>query len=295
MSKRIVSIILAALMLACSFSLASCGGEGGGDKPAIGPGENTGDNVLTAPDGSTVTLPASVTKIVTVSAAAKDMIAALGASAKVTASYDADKDATSDIVSAKPEVVLYDEGAAIDVKAITDAGIVAVKLPTADSVATIKKNLTFIGKVVGVSAETKIDSITKSLNTMQLATQAWTKLNVYIELGSGEDGYYTVAPYSFVHELLSSAGGNNIFGADSGKEGFVTVTADEVIAKNPDVIFVVGSSGDLKAREGWGEIKAVANGNVFEIEAPVASDSVVDFAQAINDKLNAVMNPAEEK
>ncbi len=294
MSKRIISLFLAVFMIACSLSIVSCGDEGGGNQPPIGPGNNAGgDNVLTAPDGSSVTLPASVTKIVTVSAAAKDIIDVLGASSKVVASYDADKDATSDIINAKPEIVIYDDGAAIDVKKITDAGIVAVKLPKADSVAKIKNHLTFIGQVVGTSAESQINSITKSLETMQLATKAWTtKLNVYIELGSGEDGFYTVAPYSYVHELLSSAGGNNIF-SDSDKEGFVTVTADEILAKNPDVIFVVGSADDIKGREGWSECKAIANGNVFELPAPVASDSVVDFAQAINDKLNVVMNPGK--
>lgn len=293
MSKRIISLLMAAVMVAAVLSLASCGDDSGSDLP-IGIGGNaTGDNVLTAPDGSTVTLPQTVTKVVTVSEAAKSMFASLGVSDKIVASYGVDEDATSAIVSAKPELVIYDEGAAINVETITGAGIAAVKLPAANSVATIKNHLSFIGKVMNVSAESIIDSITKSLNTMQLATAEWQKLNVYVELGSGEDGYYTAAPYSYVHELLSSAGGNNIFGTDSGLEGFVTVSADDVLAKNPDVIFVVGSASELLAREGWGDCTAVKNGNVFELEAPVASADVTSIAQAINDALNAVMNPAE--
>lgn len=291
MSKRILSMLIAAVMLVSVMSLASCGDEGGNDLPINNGGDATGDNVLTAPDGSTVTLPKTVTKVITVSDAAKSMFETLKVADKVVASYDVSEDATSDIVTAKPELVIYDEGAAIDVSAITGAGIVAVKLPVADSVATIKNHLSFIGKVMNVSAESVIDSITKSLNTMQLATAEWQKLNVYVELGSGEDGFYTVAPYSYVHELLSSAGGNNIFGADSGLEGFVTVSADDVLAKNPDVIFTTGSVDDILNREGWSECTAVANGNVFPLGELIASSEVVNIAQSINNNLNAVMNP----
>ncbi len=292
MSKRILSMLLAALMLVSVLSLSACGDDGGSGLPVDDDGGDD-ENVLTAPDGSTVTLPKSVTKVITVSESAKAMIEALKASDKIVASYGADEDATSSIVSAKPEVVFYDEGSAIDVTKLTEADIVAVKITSADNVATIKKYFTFIGQVIGVSADSAVDSITKGLNTMQLSTAAWTKLNVYIELGSGEDGYYTVAPYSYVHELLSSAGGNNIFGADSDKQGFVTVTADEILAADPDVIFVVGSVDDVKAREGWSECKAVANGNVFTIDAPSADDSIVAFAQAINDKLASLITVAE--
>lgn len=293
MSKRILSMLIAAVMLVTAMSLVSCGDEGGSDLPINAGGDATGDNVLTAPDGSTVTLPKTVTKVITVSDAAKSMFETLKVSDKVVASYDVSEDATSAIVTAKPELVIYDEGAAIDVSAITGAGIVAVKLPVADSVATIKNHLSFIGKVMNVSAESVIDSITKSLNTMQLATAEWQKLNVYVELGSGEDGYYTVAPYSYVHELLSSAGGNNIFGADSGLEGFVTVSADDILAKNPDVIFTTGSVDDILNREGWSECTAVANGNVFSIGELVASSEVVNIAQSMNNSLNDVMNPEE--
>ncbi len=291
MSKRILSMLIAAVMLVSVFSLASCGDDSGNDLPIGVGGDATGNNVLTAPDGSTVTLPKTVTKVITVSDAAKSMFETLKVADKIVASYDATEDATSSIVSAKPELVIYDEGAAIDVSAITGAGIVAVKLPVADSVATIKNQLSFISKVMNVSAESVIDSITKSLNTMQLATAEWQKLNVYVELGFGDDGFYTVAPYSYVHELLSSAGGNNIFGADSGLEGFVTVSADDVLAKKPDVIFTTGSVDDILNREGWSECTAVANGNVFSIGELVASSEVVNIAQAMNDNLNAVMNP----
>ncbi len=293
MSKRIISMLLSIIMIVSVLSLASCGDDSGNDLP-IGPDNDTGDNVLTAPDGSTVTLPKNVTKVVTVSDAAKSIFTALNKADKVIASYDVNEDATSAIVSAKPELVIYDEDAKIDVSAITSAGIVAVKLPVADSVATIKNHLSFIGKVMNVSAESIIDSITKSLNTMQLATAGWEKLNVYVELGSDENGYHTIAPYSYVHELLSSAGGNNIFGTDSGLEGFVTVSEADILAKNPDIILTTGSADDILNREGWSECKAVVNGNVFSIGELVASNEVVSIAQEMNDHINSVMNPSED-
>lgn len=293
MSKRIISIVLSVIMLLSVISLASCGDDSGNDLP-IGVGDDSGDNVLTAPDGSTVTLPKNVTKVVTVSEAAENIFEALNVSDKIIASYSVDEDATSAIVSANPEVVIYDEGAAIDVSAITAAGIVAVKLPVADSVATIKNHISFIGKVTNVSSDSIIDSITKSLNTMQLATASWEKLNVYVELGSGDDGYYTIAPYSYVYELLSSAGGINIFGTDSELEGFVTVSEADILAKNPDIILTTGSVDDILGRDAWSECTAVANGNVFSIGEIVASNKIVSIAQKMNDYINGVMNPTAE-
>ncbi len=294
MSKRIISIVLSVITLLSVLSLASCGDDSGNDLP-IDIGNDSGDNVLTAPDGSTVTLSKNVAKVVTVSEAAENIFEALNVSDKIVASYSADEDATSAIVSANPEVVIYDEGAAIDVSAITAAGIVAVKLPIADSVATIKNHISFIGKVMNVSSDSIIDSITKSLNTMQLATASWEKkLNVYVELGSGDDGYYTIAPYSYVYELLSSAGGINIFGADSELEGFVTVSEADILAKNPDIILTTGSVDDILGRDSWSECTAIANGNVFPIGEIVASNKVVSIAQTMNDYINGVMNPSAE-
>lgn len=287
MSKRITALFLAMMMVFSLSLLTSCGGEDD-DKDDKLPVDNIGEdegNSLTAPDGSTVELPETVDTIVTVSPAAKSIITELGASSKIKASYDPTADSTSNVVSDAPQVVIYDEGANIDTAEIEAKGIVAIKLPTADSMATVKNHITFIGKLLGVAATATVDSITNALTTMQVTTVEWQKPTVYFEIGSGDDGYYTVAPYSYVYELVASAGGVNIFGTDSEYEGFVTVTADEIKAADPDVIFTVGSVEDITSREGWSEVSAVANGYVYSIENLNPSKDAVTAAQSMNEHL----------
>lgn len=291
MAKRITALLMALMMIFSFALLTSCGEDDPADQGGLPIGDGTGDEdvSLTAPDGSTVELPGTIEKIVTVSPAAKSIIEQLGAGSKITASYAVDADATNDIVSAKPEVVLYDEGAAIDVAAIEAAEIVAIKLPTADSIATIKAHITFVGKILGIGTESTVEAITKAFTSLQITSSEWEKPSVYVELGNGEDGYYTVAPYSYVYEMVSSAGGNNIFGADSEYEGFITVTADEIIAANPAVIFTTGSVEDITGREGWSEVAAVANGQVYIIENLIPSGDAVAAAQSMSEKLEAVV------
>lgn len=288
MAKRITALLLAMMMVFSLSLLTACGDDddnGGGGLPIGDGAEEDEGNSLTAPDGSTVELPEAIDSIITVSPAAKSILTELGAESKIKANYQPSVDNTSAIVTDAPQVVIYDEGAVIDVAEIESKGIVAIKLPTADSMATVKNHITFIGKMLGVATESIVDSITNSLTTMQVATVEWQKPTVYFELGSGDDGYYTVAPYSYVYELIASAGGVNIFGSDSEYEGFVTVTADEIVSANPAVIFTVGSVEDITSREGWSEIDAVVNGYVYSIENLNPSKDAVTAAQSINDYL----------
>ena len=293
MTKRIISVILAMMMILSLALLTSCKD----DTPSAGPGLPIGDNAgsedegnsLTAPDGSTVELPESITKVVTVSPAAKSIFGTVGVSDKIVASFDPTVDSTSDVIAAAPEVVFYDEGANLDVDALKNAGIVTIALPTATSMATVKNHINFVGKMFGIGTTSIVDSMTKAFTSLQTSTKEWVKLTVYIELGASDEGYLTAAPYSYVYEIISSAGGANIFGEASGKEGFVTVTADEVIAANPDVIFTVGSVDDILNREGWEGVTAVANAQVYTVENLNPSNDAVAAAQAINDYLQAIM------
>jgi len=293
MLKKIIAITLV-LILALG-ALAGCGKDK--DSGGIPLGSDTDDaedqneQTLTAPNGESITLPKNITSVITVSPAAKNIFDELGLSSKVKASYDVDKDSTNDIINAKPDVVIYDNGAAIDTDAIKNADIIAIELPVCNSMADVKKHITFIGNMMGIATQDKVKSITDDLNVMQLSTSNIKKLKVYFELGyDSETGkYMTIAPYSYIYELLSSAGGDSIFGVDSGYEGFISVTADEIIAANPAVIFTLGSAEDITSREGWDSIDAIKNGYVYEIEDIAPSFIAVDAAQAMHEVLSPIL------
>lgn len=80
-----------------------------------------------------------------------------------------------------------------------------------------------------------------------------------------------MASGNWTPEIVSMAGGVNLFGV-AGKHS-PTMTWDEVVAKDPDVIFVNPCGFDiprtlqempiLKAKPGWKKLKAVKNGRVI--------------------------------
>jgi iron complex transport system substrate-binding protein len=293
MLKRIIAIALV-LILALG-ALAGCGKDKDSGGIPIGSdtddSENQNEQKLTAPNGESIILPKTITSVVTVSPAAENIFDELGFSSKVKASYGVDENCTDAIISAKPDVVIYDIGASIDTDAIKAADIIAIELPLCKSMADVKKHISFIGNMMGIRTEEKVKSITDALNVMQLSTSTIKKVSVYFELGydSETDKYMTIAPYSYIYEVLSSAGGESIFGVDSGYEGFISVSADEILAANPAVIFTLGSADDIKSREGWDSIAAVKNEQVYEIEDISPSFVAVDAAQSMHEVLSLIL------
>ncbi|MCD8056114.1 MAG: ABC transporter substrate-binding protein [Clostridiales bacterium] len=280
MTKRIISFILAVMLTLAVTVLSSCDDseENKGSDVTLSSDDTTdsstsnddGTTTITLPNGDSATVPSSISSVITVSSAAETIFSRLSCSDYVKASYDVTDDCTSAIVSAAPDVVIYDTGANIDVDTITAAGIVAVEFPTeAESVTSIKNDyVKFVGTLMGVSYSTEQESIQKGLDqakALVAAQTTWVSPSVYFELNYEDGTCYTVAPYSYIYELISIAGGSNIFGSSSDYEGFIEVTEEEVIEANPKIIFTVGSADDITGRDGWSEVDAVASGNVYEI------------------------------
>ncbi|MFM2031241.1 MAG: hypothetical protein RLZZ297_6, partial [Chloroflexota bacterium] len=105
---------------------------------------------------------------------------------------------------------------------------------------------------------------------------------------------YTVGPGSFVAELLTAAGGENIF-ADA-TSAYPQVSLEQIVAKGPAVILLADSLWGVTpeavaARTGWEGIPAVKDGNVYPIDDNLVSrpgPRIVDGLRAVI----AVLHPA---
>ncbi len=88
---------------------------------------------------------------------------------------------------------------------------------------------------------------------------------VYYELSSlGK----TVANGTITDEMISVAGGINL--ADNESSRYPTLSSEYIVARNPEIIVVVSygaSVTDIKNRAGWGNITAVQNDAVYQIES----------------------------
>jgi len=117
------------------------------------------------------------------------------------------------------------------------------------------------------------------------------KPRVWIEV-DGE--LYTAGKGTFLNELLERAGGINIVEA----QGWVRFNSEQVIAKNPDVIFVTYGYYDKDAiakvlnRPGWENVEAVKNKKVIELDndilnraGPRIIDGLEQMAKALHPDL----------
>ena len=101
--------------------------------------------------------------------------------------------------------------------------------------------------------------------------------------------------------MYSQLGLRNIADQAEGDTGYPQLNAETIIAANPDLIFLAdtkccGESLDtVRARDGWADIAAVANGNVFAMDDDIASrwgPRVVEYMQQVADAAEQALAPA---
>ncbi len=84
---------------------------------------------------------------------------------------------------------------------------------------------------------------------------------------------YTTAAGTFQQEILNAANVSNVF-AD--QKGWVKVSEEDVIAKNPEVIlttvnYAKDPAAEIIARNGWNTITAIQNKAVYYVDADIST------------------------
>ena len=111
------------------------------------------------------------------------------------------------------------------------------------------------------------------------AAEATTTPKVYHEVWN--DPLMSVGPETFIDEIITLAGGENIF--NDATTSWPIISSEAIIEKNPDVMFFpdmymgVGNFYDtietVESRPGWDSISAVQNDALYEINADIISRS----------------------
>ena len=114
---------------------------------------------------------------------------------------------------------------------------------------------------------------------------------IYFEVMPLEWGLWTAGKSTFMHELAEICGMQNAF-ADI--EGWQQVSQEQVIERDPDYIVLVTGMGETAVDEvlgriGWGDMKAIRNGAVYNADsyamtrpAPRLAEAVVDLYNFLN-------------
>jgi iron complex transport system substrate-binding protein len=124
-------------------------------------------------------------------------------------------------------------------------------------------------------------------------------LTFYHEL---DPTYFSADSTTFIGELYSLLGLRNIAdGAEGNTGGFPQLNAEFIVSADPDLIFLAdtkccGESAEtVAARDGWGTITAVVDGNVIEMDDDIASrwgPRVVDYLAAVSAAVEQALVPA---
>lgn len=196
-----------------------------------------------------------------------------------------------EIIALDPQVVIM-TGMALNedqVKAIEEAGI-PVLITDATTIDGVYEAIDLLGQVVDrqEEAQTLIDEMKATFaNFQEKASQKEKPGSVYYEISPLEYGLWTAGSETFMDEIGSLLGLENIF-AD--QKSFVEISQEQVLDKNPDYILTTSMQMDesapqpqdeIKERQGWEEVTAVKEDHVFAIDNSAFTRPGPRLAQAI--------------
>ena len=160
-------------------------------------------------------------------------------------------------------------------KPLRDVGVCVADIPSASSIEAMLEDTRFIAACVGAgeTCEDLIAQFQEELDQLsEIGAGIQDKKRVVVEIACAPD-IYTAGSGTFMQEMLTVIGAENIF-AD--QEGYLSVTEESVITLNPDVIltmvdYVEDPVAEILGRNGWENVTAVANGDVYLVNTNAVS------------------------
>jgi iron complex transport system substrate-binding protein len=243
---------------------------------------------LTDDEGTSVTIAAEPTKIVSLTPAATETLFELGVGDRVIGKVE-DFSVYPPAAAQVPDVAKF---GSVDVEKIVGLGTqlviaggdnfnppeaiaklrslgVPVLVIFAPDVKTALSDIELIGHAVGRSAEAAslAHDIGATFDQVSAATAGMDRPRVFYELDA-TNGYFGPAPDYFGTEMIRIAGGDPL---TSGTPGVYQIEAEQILAFDPQVILLgdaaYGVTPDQVAkRPGWDVLTAVRNGAVRPID-----------------------------
>ena len=151
----------------------------------------------------------------------------------------------------------------------------------------IMDDIRLTGQIAAVPERARqvTDAMQQKLDRLkQKVAGAMTRPKVYWEIdATSTTKPFSVGPGNFVNDLITLAGGENIFA--NALSPFPQVSVEQIVAANPDVIVLVShvTPGSIKVRAGWDTINAVKNSHIYVVDENLTSRTgprVVDGLEA---------------
>ena len=298
--------ILALIMTLSIFVLSGCSSQT--------------DRMVTDREGTEVNIPTKIEKIISTAPSNTEVLMALGLGDKLVAidKYSTDIEGINTelpqidflnpdaetIIGLEPDIVIasgHNKTGSVEdpFKAISEAGIPVVYIPSSDSIDGIYKDIEFIADVVNEKSKGKeiVDDMKAQVEEIKAIGDTITdKKSVYFEISP--------APYlssfgksTFLNEMIEIIGAKYIF---ENEEGWVSPTAEAIIDANPDVIitnagYMENPTEEIKSRDAWENINAIKNNEVYLVDQNASSRPSQNVIKALEQMAKAVYPEHYEK
>lgn len=172
---------------------------------------------------------------------------------------------------------------------------IQVYISDASFVTDVLTEIADMGSITGHDAEAAAvrNHITSVLDAVSTKMQGVAAPGVYLEVWN--QPYMSAGKNSFMNDLITRAGGSNIF-ADI-NQAYPVVSEETIIARKPDVILIPDTESitpqSVKTRAGWSTIPAVRSGRIVRINSDVTArpgpriaDAVILLAKAMHPEIS---------
>lgn len=284
--KNLKKLLVMLMVMTLALGLAGCGTKN--SNTSNEKQETAQSAVVTYPveitdsNGTKITLDKEPIKIVSAAPNITQMIFALGAGEKLVGrtDYCDDPAEVADIESIgtlqepniekilelQPDIVIasthFEDEAE---KKLTDAGIKVAVLYEEHEMNGVYTMIDTMGTIVNKKeeADKKVAEMKATFDEVAAAVKDQKQPTVYYVVGYGEYGDYTAGGDTFIHGLITMAGGDNIAKDVKGW----TYSKESLLEADPDVIIIgLGQAEDFKKAEGYSELTAVKEGRVYEFD-----------------------------
>jgi iron complex transport system substrate-binding protein len=280
------------------------------------PSQNpTGAITVVDDEGTTTTLPAVPQKIVTIAPSITPILFELGVGDKVVGVTQYDKypynfsawfaagnmtniggfstPNLETVASLQPDLIFTTNVNDAIIPNLREQGYKVIVLGP-KSIEGIYTDISIVGKATGASdkATETVNNLRSQISSVQqkiAAANIVEKPTVYYEVYSSESGLMTAGNGTWISDVISTAGGINIFADQAGS--FPYTSSEVVVSRNPSIILLptnmgtgtpsYGSVADVKARAGWSTISAIQNNRIYIIDQDIMSEPGVRIAEQV--------------
>ncbi|MBQ8110584.1 MAG: ABC transporter substrate-binding protein [Clostridia bacterium] len=177
-------------------------------------------------------------------------------------------------------------------QALMGLGIQVVIIPSSSSIAAIQEDIRFIGACVGdeEGAQALVDDMQAQIDAVAaIGETIEDKKTVAIEVAALPYLCYAGGE-TYLNEMIELIGAVNAYGD---QPAWASVTEEAAVAVNPDVIltaidYLPDPVDEIVNREGWGEVKAIADGQVYQLDSESANQPNHNIVKALWQMAEAV-------